>query len=224
MCIYIYEKSKFNSLVWGLLMLAPIIAKHLSVRLIILPSMFSVDVVWSQVLSCFRKQLKVWLVHKHLSHLRMQLKDLVCKSYVHLCKFIIRSSIAALTISLLWRGRRRGRRLAWKREQDREPNCSHWPVKFSASLMSTRERDSSQRSKESKWLSWEMTIPVDPPGYRLGVQNLAQFLNLSTYALPSFSQLVAHGQPSIKQLHVLVQSLRCARHTLRIRTPSCWTP
>ena len=42
-------------------------------------------------------QLKVWLVHKHLSHLRTQLKHPVC---IHLRKFIVLSAVAALVVSL----------------------------------------------------------------------------------------------------------------------------
>ena len=48
-------------------------------------------------------QLKVQLVHKHLSRLGMQLKDPVYKKCVHLRKFIVPSAVAALAVSLLQR-------------------------------------------------------------------------------------------------------------------------
>ena len=42
----------------------------------------------------------MWLVHKHLSHLGMQLKHPVYKKVVYLRKFIIFSTEAALAVSL----------------------------------------------------------------------------------------------------------------------------
>ena len=65
-----------------------IVAEHLSVRLLILQSVFSIVRVCTQLLSHLRLHLKVWLACKHPSHLGMQLKDPVYKSCVHLHKFI----------------------------------------------------------------------------------------------------------------------------------------
>ena len=53
-----------------------IIAERLSARLLILQCVFSVGGVWCHASGM---QLKVWLVHKHLSHLGMQLKHPVYK-------------------------------------------------------------------------------------------------------------------------------------------------
>ena len=71
--------------------IASIIAEHLSARLLILQSVFSVGGMWSQLLSCFRTaichasgmQARVWLVHKQPSCLGMQLKVSVYKKCVH---------------------------------------------------------------------------------------------------------------------------------------------
>ena len=100
------------------------------------------------------------------------------------------------------------------------------------SAVCSKERSSGQQSKESTWPSWEMTIPVDPR-------------TLLMNALPYLSRflahtLVAHGRPAKKhvpRLLTLIHTCRfkgywdtihvhaewvCARHTLRIRTPSKW--
>ena len=73
-----------------------IIAERLNAGVLILQSMLSVGGVWPQLPSRFRNaishalgmQLKVWLVHKHPSHLG------------HLRKFVIPSAVAALAVSL----------------------------------------------------------------------------------------------------------------------------
>ena len=64
-----YNSKKYRSVVI-------IVAERLSARLLILESVFSVGGVWPQLPSHLGMQIKVWLVHKHLSHFRMQL---VCK-------------------------------------------------------------------------------------------------------------------------------------------------
>ena len=71
-----------------------VIAKRLSTRLLILQCVFLVDGVWPQLLSRFRNaichasgmQARVWLVCKHPSHLRMQLKVAVNKKYSEVSK------------------------------------------------------------------------------------------------------------------------------------------
>ena len=85
-----------------------LIAEHLSVRLLILQSVFSVGGVWPQLPSRFRNaichasemQARVWLVRKHPSRLGMQLKVPVYKKCVHLRKFVVPSVVAALAVSL----------------------------------------------------------------------------------------------------------------------------
>ena len=81
----------------------------LSARLLILQRVFSVGEVWLWLLSHLRNaichasgiQLKVWLVHKHPSHLGMQLKDPVYKNCVYLRKFTVSSTVAAWAISIV---------------------------------------------------------------------------------------------------------------------------
>ena len=88
-----------------------LVAERLSARLLILQSVFSVSGVWPQLPSRFRNaichasgmQARVWLVRKHPSHLGMQLKVPVYKKCVHLHKFVVPSTVAALAVSLLRR-------------------------------------------------------------------------------------------------------------------------
>ena len=70
--------ATYKSLNWACLTL---IAKHLSARLLILQSVFSIG-CGPNFCSALGMQLKVWLVHKHLSHSGMQLKD---PSYKKFC-------------------------------------------------------------------------------------------------------------------------------------------
>ena len=44
-------------------------------------------------------QLKMWLVHKHLSHLGIQLKYPAYKKCVHLRKFTVRGSASGLIVA-----------------------------------------------------------------------------------------------------------------------------
>ena len=78
-----------------------IITEHLSARLLILQSVFSVGGCGPNFHLTLGIQLKVWLVYKHPSRLGMHLKVLVTKSCVHLHKFVISSTIAALAVPLL---------------------------------------------------------------------------------------------------------------------------
>ena len=82
-----------------------LIADRLSVRLLILQCVFSVGGVWCHasemqfvmLQECtLRMQLKVWLVHKHPSHLGMFTKFVYA-----LRKLIFLSAVAALAVSLL---------------------------------------------------------------------------------------------------------------------------
>ena len=77
-------EATYKSLNWACLTL---IAKHLSARLLILQSVFSIG-CGPNFCSALGMQLKVWLVHKHLSHSGMQLKVPVTKSFVHLCLIV----------------------------------------------------------------------------------------------------------------------------------------
>ena len=107
-CICIHTPLAFNTLMWGSLRLAPIIAKRLSARLQILQCVFWVGGVWPQLPSRFRNaichasgmQARVWLVRKHPSRLGMQLKVSVYKKCVHVRKFVVPSAVAALAVSL----------------------------------------------------------------------------------------------------------------------------
>jgi len=109
-----------------------LIAECLSLRLLILQRVFSVGGVWCHasgrqfvtLQECnlsLGMQLKVWLVHKHPSHLGMQLKYLVYKSCVHLRKFIVLIAVAASRcdnkMAKIVMGARRSRSLARKRKR-----------------------------------------------------------------------------------------------------------
>ena len=111
-----------------------VFAEHLSARLLILQSLFSVGRVWPQLLSYLRMQLKVWLMCKHLPRFGMQLRILFTKCCVDLHKFIIPSAVVVLTVSLLQH--QNGKTLWWEhgrevkdwrkdRSNAREPKCSH---------------------------------------------------------------------------------------------------
>ena len=87
-------------------------------------------------LSCSEMELKVWLVRKHLSHLRMQLNILFTKSCIHLCKFIVLSAVAALAVSLSQRQNgkscdgseeERARSLARKQRRRQSINAASMP-------------------------------------------------------------------------------------------------
>ena len=87
-----------------------VIAERLSVRLLILQSVFSVGGVWPQPPSRFRNaichasgmQARVWLVRKHPSRLGMQLKFPVYKKclQLHVRNFVVPSAVAVLAVSL----------------------------------------------------------------------------------------------------------------------------
>ena len=84
-----------------------IVAEHLSARLLILQSVFSVGGMWPQLPSRFRNaichasemQARVWLVPKHPSCLGKQLKVPVYKKCVHLRRFVVPSAVTALVVS-----------------------------------------------------------------------------------------------------------------------------
>ena len=75
-------------------MLLGIFAEHLSMRLLILQSMFLVSRVWAQLPSCFRNAIKGVACVQTSVLLGSAIK---C---VHLCKFIVFSTVAALVVSL----------------------------------------------------------------------------------------------------------------------------
>ena len=74
--------ATYKSLNWAHLTL---IAKQLSARLLILQSVFSIG-CGPNFCSALGMQLKVWLVHKHPSHLGMQLKDPSYKKFMSHCR------------------------------------------------------------------------------------------------------------------------------------------
>ena len=75
-----------------------IIAECLSMRLLILQCMFLVGGVWCHAQECNLSHLvKVWLVHKHPSRLRM---PSCLQKVVYTYKFIVLSAVAALAVSL----------------------------------------------------------------------------------------------------------------------------
>ena len=86
-----------------------VIAERLSVRLLILQSVFSVGGVWPQLPSRFRNaichasgmQARVWLVCKHPSRLGMQLKIPVYKKCVQVRKFVVPSGASSLIVQKL---------------------------------------------------------------------------------------------------------------------------
>ena len=89
---------------------------------------------------------------KHLSHVGIQLKDLLTKSCAQLCKVIIPSIVTAQAVLSQHQKMKncdeseeeRARRLARKMDQnkDREPKCSHYPIKSTVRSMSIRDRSS----------------------------------------------------------------------------------
>lgn len=80
--------------------------------------------------------------------------------------------------------------------------------------------------------SWEMTIPIDPPGYRLAVQNLTHFLDLfqcmlcyPSHTAHSLLHMANHpvkacATPTNSNAHTSVQRSMQGIHCMGIRIPS----
>ena len=79
------------------------IAERISMWLLVLQSMFSVDGMWSQLPSRLRMQLKMWLVHKDLNCLGIQLKEPTYKkdvyTYISLV-FLVLSGAGCLIVAM----------------------------------------------------------------------------------------------------------------------------
>ena len=125
------------------------IAKCLGVRLLILQCVFSVGGVWPRLLSHLGMQLKLWFVCEHPSRLGIQLKDPVYKvvyTYVSLLFPVLswclwfHSCNIKMAENCDESDKEIARRLMWNGSKDREPNCSHYPVKSAARLISTRAK------------------------------------------------------------------------------------
>ena len=124
----------------------------------------------------------------------MQLKDHVYKTCVHLCKFIIPIAVVALAVSLSWCQNGKTMMSARKKElgdwreneSNKEPKCSHYPLKSTARLMSTREQ----------WLA-KQRMAVSRNNHILAFGEVFETLLTFWKALPSFlhfgTLVVAHG-------------------------------
>ena len=185
-------------------------------------------------------QLKVWLVCKHPFCLGMQLKYPVYKSCVHLHKFIVLSAVAALAVS--WSRHQNGKSCDGSEEERARSLLQKWRRRQSVIQSQRREVrvENDEYEREQQRLAKQIKCMVVLRNGCIfafcAVQKRTHILklfqrNACTLCLPSHTfhtSVHMHDRPSQKHVpclltnpHVLVQrSWRCARHTLRIRTPS----
>ena len=149
-----------------------IIAEYLSMRLLILQSMFSVGVVWPQLPSRFR----------------ITKCGLCTNIHSHCCNIKIAENCDESEY-------KRSGRLGENGNEDRESKCSHHPVKSTARSMYEREEQQLVKQRNT-WPSWEMTI--SSPLVRCSKPR-SLLRTLSTYTLPSHTWSTvpkAHATPT----------------------------
>ena len=147
--------------------------------------MFSVGRMWPQLPSCFRNAMKGVACVQTSVPFKNLIKYLVYKKLCTLTQVYrfqcFRGTCSLIVAASKWEKivmRVRTERMARNKNEDREPKSSHYPMKFMARSISTKEEQRLAKQR-NRWLSRETTISL----LQWGVWNLAHFLELFQHTL-----------------------------------------